>query len=332
MKGLGMRIWKMNGNLSLAAALATILAVTAVLCGCNPDVVLNTGSRDFALDVPNAVFNATDETDVEDRGLGVTSITFTFGLTGGSGDVTQTVSSADLDTTWRYTRIPVTISGTLTSIKAAATGSAGDFTATIASEEDEDWDMTGWTAFGNLMKAKLDYVLDAATASSSTFRLLPCPRAGSTSVVYDSGVTAAADALTDRGTSLASGQIGLLISYAENPTDLEVDVYTAIVDVDFRDEYYTDIMANTYPNDPWTDEWTFEEITTTGRSILGKTYTLKRYNSDAWDAPDPMTDGLKSALIDVSDKDYVDQFLLVGIILRHGNLSAPMHVQCIPIY
>lgn len=318
-----------DGNRGLAGFLAALLAAAALLCGCDPAVVLLSADRDFALDVPNAVFNPVDAAAVADRGLGVSTITFTFGLS--TGDVTETVDIADLDPAYRYTRIPVPISGNLTSITATAAGSAhGDFSATLAPKDGEDWGLTGWNAFGNLMKAKLDFILDSVTPAGSVFRLLPCPRAGPATVKYDSGVTASA--LTDRGTSLTSGQIALEIGYAENPTGMDVDVYTAVVDVDFRDGYYTDILANTYPNDPWDDDWTFEEITATGRRILGTTYTLKRYNAEAWDAADPMYDGRKSGLIDLGGTPgAVGKYLLVGMILRHGTLSAPMHVQCIPI-
>ena len=325
-----------SGFSSEASITILLLLCTLVLSAC-PSVYngpFKLEERTLAFDMQKNIFNPVDTADPAEAGLGIEAIVITVTTENASGDEELKelkIVETDL-TAVPYSRVGLVITGKLISVSAVA----GDFTAGIDAtncSRSIDSDYTGWTAFANLEKFKLNYFPNRSDPAASSFTLLVCPRAGSSPTVrIDAGVQTGTGT-TDRAAALTSGQIAFTVEWAENPEDLTYDVYYAVVSENLSVVYNEDITYDaTYNHYPWTDSWTYDEVVTTGRNVGGTVRKLSKYNSgDAWKAVDPLGDSRESGLIDltnIQDPDLTKKFLLLGIVLHSGGLSAPLDMLC----
>ncbi len=319
-----------------------ILALLPALFGCSwfrkQDVV--TEPRDFIVNVKNTLFNQPTESDPSMAGLGTPSVTITIITEDSSRNEIENeavLTQEGIDTAADYTRVSITIEGEFIRVEAES--------GTLFVELNEDnynltpdieWPYYGWTAFANVEKVKLGFSLNRSDPAASTLRLLICPRGGSTpEVLVDSGPQTGSG-LTDRGAALVSKQISFTLTPAENPAGLSYDVYTLVVEKNLAVTYNPAITFEaTYETNPWSDRWTYEEITSTGKNIGGETYVLQRLTTGGpWNITDPMGDGFDSGLIDLTtsaDETITDKYLLLAYILHYGTLSVPVDVYCIDI-
>ena len=87
--------------------------------------------------------------------------------------------------------------------------------------------------------------------------------------------------------------------------------------------------------DPWSELWTFAEITDTGRSVAGTVRQLQRETANAVDVLDPLGDGKRAYLIDLTAMppgQVLGKYLLIGVVLHGDGLSAPLSVRSVEIF
>ena len=339
----------------VAAAVLALALLFAVLAGCGRYTgPIDSEARDFYVDFKNTLFNSPEETDPADRGLGIDSVLVTITAENEAGEqveFTKEITAADIDTTtgYDYSQVPVPIEGEIVSITAITVDSDGDVDLTaVLTEESGEWDYFGWTVFPNIDKVKVDFAVDPDTPESSLFRLLVCPRGGdSPDILFDSGEQAA-EGNTDRWDEPATKQLALELNFAEYPgdpeetesdeNDITFDVYTAIAEENIAIVYNDAVNYDAlYTPTPWTDSWTYKEITSSGKTVGGELYELTKYNTAGqYNAVDPMgeEDGKKAFIIDLSsseDEDLTDKYILVAVIMYYRGLAAPLDVLCIDI-
>ena len=349
-RGRGVRMKSM-----LPAVLIAGVFITAVLAGCGRYTgPIDSEARDFYLDFKNTLFNSPEETLPADRGLGIDSVTITVTAENEAGEqveYTKEITAADVDTStgYDYSQVPVPIEGEIVNITAETADSDGNVALTaVLTEESGEWDYFGWTVFPNIDKVKIDFAVDPDTPESSLFRLLVCPRGGdSPDILFDSGEQAT-EGDTDRDGEVTTKQIALEIKFAEypgDPTELEndegdvtFDVYTAVAEENIAIVYNDAVNFEAlYTTTPWTDSWTYKEITATGKTVGGELYELAKYNTAGqYNAVDPEgnEDGKKAFIIDLTgseDENLTDKYLLVAVIMYYDGLAAPLDVLCIDI-
>lgn len=321
-----------------------LIVVMLALNGCPGTAfkgTILTGPRNIIIDVDNRVFNSQSAANDWEKGLGLSKITFTVNVEGGSGNVEHEMLPADIDSTYNFTQLSIPVDGKLISIDAAGSNSSDTFPSTISDESSYD-DYSGWEVFANVIKFKLGFYIDTSSIVDSYLSMGICPRGGnSVTLKADSGVTAPADMQTDwAGTALTSRQIAVEPVFNENPTGLTFDVYTLIVDKDLRSLYYgplnpDDPNGGYYEHYPWKENWTYNEITDTGLQIGDKTYKLAKYNKNPLTAVEPMGtgSGYNAYLIDLSAEttDPVGKYLLIAVVLTYDKLSIPTKMNIIEI-
>jgi hypothetical protein len=329
--------------------------ITLSLAGCGRYTgPIETEERDFYLDFKNTLFNSPSETDPKDRGLGIDSVMVTFTTENDDGEQAEyrkEITAADVDTStgYDYSQVPVPIEGKIVSVTAETKDTDGDVAlSAVLTEESGEWDYFGWTVFPNIDKVKIDFAVDPDTPESSLFRLLVCPRGGdSPDILFDSGEQATGGD-TDRDDEVATKQIALEINFAEypgDPAELETDegdvtfdVYTAVAEENIAIVYNDAVNFDAlYTPTPWSDSWTYKEITSSGKTVGGELYELSKYNESVkYNAVDPMgnEDGKKAFIIDLTgseDENLTDKYLLVAVIMYYDGLAAPLDVLCIDI-
>ncbi|NOY07577.1 MAG: hypothetical protein GXP33_01905 [Spirochaetes bacterium] len=317
-----------------------LIVVVLTLSGCPGTAfkgAILDGPRDIIIDVDNRVFNSQDAVNEWERGLGLDKITFTVTLK--SGSETKEMLPADIDSTYNFTQVSIPVEGELISINAEGDHGSDKYTGTIDDKSPYD-DYTGWEIFANVIKFKLGFQI-SDDIKNSYLTMDICPRGGnSVTLKADSGVTATADMKTDwAGTALTSRQIAIEPVFNENPKDLTFDVYTLIVDKDLRSIYFGPLNPGEnggyYEHYPWEENWTYEEITETGKQIGDKIYKLAEYNKNPLTAVEPMGTGTgyNSYLIDLTTEttDPVGKFLLIAVVLNYDKLSIPAKMNIIEI-
>lgn len=325
-----------------------LFLVLLCLPGCDTgyDGPIDTHARDFYIDFKNTLFNAPDETEPELRGLGIDSVRITVTTVNEAEEQTAytgtiTADSVDTEIGFTYSQIPVPIEGQIVSLTADASDGSGavKHTAVLTAESGE-WDYHGWNVFSNIDKAKIDFAVDQKTPSASLFRLVVCPRGGDSPIVrVDSGVQTE-EGNTDRWDEIETKQLALEIEFAEYPADVTFNVYTAVAEENLIIKYNEAVTFDAfYEPNPWTDSWTYSEITAAGKEIGGKLYTLHQYNTTEYSAVVPMElendeEEKQAIIIDLSaseDEELTEKYLLVGIIMYYSGLAAPLDVLCLDI-
>ena len=318
-----------------------VLAVAALALTACPEVVVPivTAPRTISIDVRNALFDSPDPSNPATQGLGATSLTLAVTTDPATGGGDATIGTTDLDLTAEangYTRVSIDVEGTLVSVDATADTPAGVFTQTLIDYPGEDV-YQGWVAFANVLKFRLGYAV-ATPVEESSLSLSVAPRGGAdVTVRADSGVagTDQNPGFTDRSADLNSGEVAVRVDLDENPTDVTFDVYTAVVEQDIATLYDPAVnFEGTYATDPWSPAWTYAQIAGEGRSVGGTVYTLTRYREAPFNAADPHADGKRALFLDLTtggDPDFLDKYLLVGIIVTAEGLSLPVDVLCLDI-
>ena len=105
--------------------------------------------RDIIIDVDNVIFNAENETNVWQQGPGVNKIVFTISLEGADGNIKKEMKTVDVDSTYKYTRVSIPVTGILTGIDAMAyKGTALLYSVSIVDKSSYD-SLYGWEIFAN---------------------------------------------------------------------------------------------------------------------------------------------------------------------------------------
>lgn len=304
-------------------------------------------ARTIKVDVRNTIFNAPGLTYPAIAGLGATevkiSVTTEPGPSGG-GTWDAVLPAAGIDngaTANGYTQVSIPVEGVLKKVRVEAAAPTGTFSVET-SEYDGTYEFLGWDTFANIEKLKLSYFADPDDVSKSALSLNVAPRGGANALlIADIGALGSGNPSnrnqTDRSATLASLDLALRPQLSENLSDISYDVYYAFVDEELSVKYNADIgLGGTYYEDPWEPDWTMFEIMF-GKSIAGKTYTLKKMPGNSFSVVNPMGDGLTSLLIDLPTlKSNVSaaEFLLVTVVVHYGTenvLSAALDVACLDI-
>ena len=325
------------GGRCLAGAIALI--AVSLASGCNLFQDIEIGVRQFRIDVSNGVFAATSHPDEWQRGLDATDVQLAVVARGVDGEEVMyesTMLPADVDATHPYTRVSITIEGVLLRVEAEVSTSSGDtFLSSVIDKSPVD-SPGGWTVFANITRVKLGYIYNGGQFSDSAVQLAVTPRGGhATTLLVDSGVQSGGG-VTDRGPDLVSQQLAVELVLHEHPGGLTFDVYTAVVDDDLPTLYDENLTTGGfYLEDPWSELWTFTEITDAGRSIASTIYSLARETASAVDVLDPQGDGKRAYLIDLTGTppgQVLGQYLLIGVVLHGDALSAPLSVRSVEIF
>ena len=311
-----------------------VFSLAMLLIACEGPIILDI-QRDLIIDIDNDIFNSTTETNIWDRGLGVSELT--INAVTDVGTYTLTVGAADLDATYGYTQLPLEVSGKLEKIEASCASGAITFVKTMEDKNASEV-FGGWSLFANIIKAKLDYRYNAVTFADSELLLSVAPRGGdAVEVLVDSGVQTGTGT-TDRAAALLSGEIAVELELNEHPANITVSYYTCITEdnlIELYDEYLGE--QGYYVFDPWTPNWTVDEITKNGKSIGGDVYKLELYNSTPYEVYNPMGDGLRAAKIDLKTAEEAKPgaFVIIGAVITYKNslsaLSSPLNVQFVEI-
>lgn len=327
-------------NRILYAGLAVVVTAAALICtSCEEyDGTIKTLARDITIDIDNSMFLEPEAGNAWEQGPGVDEITITIVLD--SGNVEAKLSAADIGS-GDYSQITQEVTGTLERVDVLAVNAAGNPMTDSVENKDDDETFDGWQTFANLQRFVVDFSGDSADSWASGFLSLNIsPRGGTAvSIRIDSGVTDAADAVTDwAGDAQTIGQLAVEPVLSENPAGLTFDVYYAIVNEDLRElykpEYATD-DAN-YEHYPWEDVWTYTELTSSGKQISARVYTMAKYNAgDPWDYVEPAGDGCgyNSFLIDLTSEEEspIGKYLMIALVSKYDNLSVPSRVEIIEI-
>jgi hypothetical protein len=300
--------------------------------------------RTIAVDIPAVIFNPYNKTDAnQKRGLGINTLTVT--VTSDQGEFQKNLNKTALpagDLSNGYYRLSFpAVEGVLTGISLEAQGTTETFTFNSFER--------GW---GDLVKFRAVIYPDSEAVENSSVALEPGLKGGaSLRLLLDNALTAVTGytgLLTDRvqaysdllpgdpdvpppAPALDPGEIAIQPLWLENPTGLVYDIYTLVIDEDISriDTMYNPLAA--YYKDPWTDSWSYDEVTKTGKSIGGYVYVLEQGETDC-PALDPMGDGFDSYKLQI-DPYEAGQFLLVALIVRVAGeeLAVTSQVKVIEI-
>ena len=321
---------------------AGLLLLLLLLAGCPPvyEGEIITEARSLLVDVKNNLFSSSNLLTQWQRGLGLSEVQLTVICEDAAGEEVAfkyTMEAGEVDNTYAYTQLPIEIEGTLLRVTARAEQGTDTFTASLADKKPGDI-YQGWTAFANIQKVKLDYQLNQEDFSQSRLELAPGLRGGSNArVLVDSGVQADYAATTSYP-DLGQKEIAVEVLLSEHPAGITFDLYTLVVNENLSSAY--DVEASfeaNYNYYPWSSLWTYAEITSTGKTVGGEEniYVLEKYNSDPLAVYAPLGNGNGTAcLIDLttmSDPRLLDKALLIAVVLRYGDLQAPLDVVCVDI-
>jgi hypothetical protein len=331
----------MTGRMKMKRIIVFALVVlsAAAFISCDPDPFTGTikdGIRNITIDVENSMFNLPTEALSWEQGPGITDITFTIVLEGGSGSVDKILTAAEA-ASGNYTQIVQEVTGKLLRIDAIAKNAAGTSFAISIEDKPEYEIFSGWEIFANVTRFKLAYNGDSTDSWADGFLALDIAPRGGTGIKFkiDSGVTASMT--TDwGGAALTTRQLAVEPVLSENPAGLSFDIYTLIVDENLRENYKPGYITPgaDYEYNPWEDVWSFDEISSTGKVISDTTYTLTKDNSgDPLPFVEPVAAGYNSFLIDLTseDDDPVGKFLLIAVVSKYDVLSVPSAVDVVEI-
>lgn len=322
----------MKKNL-FAATASVVLALSLSGCDLFPQETPNpegTSNGTLSIDINNRVF-ADDEGEQEgySRRLGADSVEIYIN---GADTPAATLLAADkdeADTAEGYTRVSVTYSGSLESVRLVATG-ANDYVessngvySSVDSETYEDTitevgifsDLEGISSFSAVEKIKM-YPNDSYSTYSDIGITVVCAPCWMTSPsVYTSESSAY---LTER--DLSSGQIEIHPSWAENPEGMTIDVYMV-------SSGYTK-LSDMSSSDGWSTAWTYDQITSTGRTVGGTLYTMSKQNESALNAIYLGGDEMRSFLVEGLDSTA---YYYIAVISHFGDGSCYSAVKEIQI-
>jgi hypothetical protein len=318
-----------NVRMAAAFALLTIALSTLLSCPTPYDGPVNTAERTIRVDVSDTLFNAYNEVIPTDRGIGATTVTVT--VTTDVTTYTGALAAGALDAAYRYTQVPLTVSGTLLGVAVSVAAAGGQTFSAELTDWDDTESLSGWTTFANLLKFRLTAKIASGSVDGSALVLEPGPKGGTgLRLLCDTGVTDPDFGYTDRAATLAAGDVAIAPQWLENPAGLTYTLYAAVVNENLQALYDPVYNAEAeYAADPWTGAWTVDEITSiTGKSIAGDLVPVHRVAASV-DALDPMDDGLSSYLRDFSA--YIGQYLILALVATDGALSVPSQVVIVPI-
>lgn len=308
---------------NISGSLLVLLSMGLLSCG-GFDGAIREDERNIIIDVDNTLFDTQDAANIWEQGPGLTSVVLS--LTVDDVAVEETLDTAD--STYNYTQVTIPVTGILSKIEVKALrDSTIVYSSEITDKRDTD-SFEGWETFANVMRFKMEFHGTSTDWDAGYLSMDVSPRGGTNvTCLADSGVTAAADAVTDWGTpALATKQIAIEPVLHENPTGLTFDLYILIVDEDLKTNYkqgYIETSAD-YEYNPWEDVWTYDELTTSGKLIAGTTYILEKENITTLNFINPSNNvgEYNSYMVDLSaDSDAVPgKFLLYGLVIYYGNL------------
>jgi len=322
------RLLRRRGAIPLACALCAAL----LLAGCE---VLPTTSapRTLTFSVPKVLFGSPTATNPADQGPGIDTVSVTINLAGGSAP-TATASKAAFSNV-DYGSFTVTVDGQLTGITASGTSGGKEVVSASVTDYTKDEMARYSTAarFGDLTYFKLDW--SGGDSTTGTLRILPCPRS-SADVLADAGAqtgTPVDGVNTDRFSSLQTLQVAVQPVPAEDISDgsLTSQVYYAVSAIDPSVAFSPATLNGTYLAFPWTAQWTWAEVTSTGKRIGDRTFTMTAVPGDAATVGVPDSSGKLSTLIDLSTSATAGQYLLYAVVLTRGGLSVPTDVRVLQI-
>lgn len=321
------------------ALILLMAAITALSCkGGDFDGDILSGNRNLIIDVDNRLFSPSDAAGFWEQGPEADKLVLTVSLDGGQGNIEEIMLPGHVDNNWDYTQLTVPVSGTLSRMDATAYKGDSQLYTVHISEKPSYEIFEGWETFANVTRFTVDLHVNTDDWSEGFLSLDISPRGyNSVSLQSDSGVTALADMVTDwSGPPLTSRQIAIEPVLNENPAGLTFDLYCLVVDEDIKEIYKPDYLNDqaNYEYYPWQDDWSFEEITETGKRVGDELYILSKYNTgDSLPFIEPYEAGYNSYLIDLSaeTEDPLGKYLLVALILKYGVLSVPASVEVIGI-
>ena len=309
----------MKRNLFIMAA---AIAVAATFTACQPDAqdqvpaAANTVEHTIYVDIDNDVFddNAAAETGYS-RALGADSVEI---YVNGASTAAATLNAADIDMADEaegYTQVAVKVAGELTDLKLVATGaniytssSDGGYESGTTNYSDTIdafpllSDLEGYSSFKDVEKFKM-YSNDSWSSYYNAVGGLSLSCAPANMLSPD--VSTSETSLYNERT-LTAGQAEVLPGWVENPNSMTFDIYM------FESNMYTKLSDI----DDWTTAWSYEEITSTGRSVNGTTYKMEKVNSTALDAIHPAGDSYRSYLL--TDLDSTGYYY-IAVVTHFGN-------------
>ena len=316
-----------------AATCSVLLALSMAGCDLFPQETPSpqeSGSGTLAIDINNRVF-ADDEGEQEgySRRLGADSVEIYINS---ATTPTQTLLAADMDesdTAEGYTRVSVSYTGTLESVRLVATGanayieSSNGVYSSVDSETYEDTiseigllsDLEGISSFAAVEKIKMFPSDSYSTYSDIGINIVCAPCWMTSPSVYTSESSAY---LTER--SLTSGQIEIHPSWSENPEGMTIDVYMV------SSEYTK--LSDLSTAEGWSTAWTYDQITSTGRTVGGTLYTMTKQHDASLDAVYLGGDEMRSFLIEGLDSTA---YYYIAIISHFGNGSCYSAVKEIQV-
>ena len=164
---------------------------------------------------------------------------------------------------------------------------------------------------------------------------MPCPRSAATLLV-DSGAQSG-PGNTDLASSLATGQVAIAVNADEytGNADLTYSIYFTIAKIDPSVVYNSALFANSYLSDPWTAQWTYDEVTgSSGKMIGPDTYVMTKFSGGPYTAGTLDTNGkIQAVLLDLTKQpNYaVGRFLLYCVVFTRGGLSVPSDLDTVQI-
>ncbi|GAB6091523.1 hypothetical protein [Spirochaeta dissipatitropha] len=318
---------------------ASILICTAlltVLLGSCPtpytgDILL--AERIIRVDIENRLFNVYGSPDSRTWlwGLGADKLTITVRTD--AADFTHELRPSELDTSYDYTAVAIEVHGRLLEVELSA-GGIRNYKAFIRDVPDPSY-WEGWQTFANLTRFRAFPLIDGDSAAGSEIVLEAAPRGG-VGLLSDTGAGDPDFVQTDRGHTLISGQIALQPQFREHPSGLEYYFYYTTVQEDLKSLYgVADNFDSGYFDDPWVDNWTVTEMTSTGRNVGVQNIRLIHSHTSPRDAMDPMGDGLRSILIDLTGRsnfdDLIGRYLVGGLVIHADGLQVASRMVCIEI-
>jgi hypothetical protein len=320
----------------LPFGLSAALAIFG-LCSCGATDTRISAARTLGFDVSAKIFNAADEENPGLAGLGIDTVTVK--VTTDVGTVGGSVDGTAFSSTVNWQTIAVAVSGKIDSIEVQGIKNS----ATVVSKVFTDFDDTdisaynGYTQFADVINFKVDWV--KTNADYGRLRLLPCPRSDATPIV-DSTAIALANRQTDYGLSnnLQNGEVSIHFTPDENGAsgDITYDLYMALA-IEDPSLFSTANYDNAYLSNPWTSNWTYDEVAVSGKTINATLYQPVKINTT------PLTPGVAisgsylsylysyNQLTTNGVTSITAKYALVCAVIHRGGLSVPSTMVSLPV-
>ena len=288
--------------------IAAIIAAVAALSSCASWGVAGTVRHTIYIDIDNDIFY--DEAAAEtgyNRALGADTVEI---YVNGDSTPAAILYAADEDVSFEaeyFTQTAVKFTGELSELKVIATGAniynrntdgyepgTTEYSGIIKTL-DTFSNLEGYSEFKDVEKFK---VISAALEPGLIVYCAP------DSMLSPTVSTSETFLFNER--NLTDGQAEVLPCWAENPRGMSFDIYM------FESNMYTKLSDI----DDWDADWSYDEITSTGRSVNGTIYKMEKVNNKVLDAVHPAGGSYRSYLLTGLDSTG---YYYIAVVTHFGN-------------